>query len=143
MYLEDISVGMEFVTDKVTISRKKMLEFSHDYDPFKIHNDEEYARQTRYGDIIAPGVMSFMCVWAEVVKSDLISDELVGGTSVSIEWAKPVYADDVLYGKVTVTDVHERNKYNGNVTLAIDVFNQDDEPVLKNTTSVVVKKKTE
>ena len=41
-----------------------MMAFAHDYDNIPLHADEEYAKKTPFEKLIAPGVMSFMSVWA-------------------------------------------------------------------------------
>lgn len=139
MYLEDINLGMRVEIPPVTIEKERIIEFAKMYDPIPLHTDEEYAKGTRFGGLIAPGVMSFMSVWAKYIENDFVGDELVAGKSTKIEWFKPVYAGDVLKGILTVTDKAKRNRYNGSLTLSIDVFNQQGELVLNNVTESVVK----
>ena len=38
------------------------MAFARDYDNIPLHTDEEYAKTTPFGKLIAPGVMSFMLV---------------------------------------------------------------------------------
>jgi len=141
MYLDDLKTGMEFDIPPVTIDEKEMLDFSRRYNPIPIHCDEEYAKNTKFGKVIASGYMSFMAVWAEFMKNDIFGDELIAGKSSKIEWYRPVFAGDVLSGKVTVKNVVRRNDYNGICEITIDVINQDNEPVLKNITESIVKYK--
>ena len=68
MYLDDLKLNTEIELPNVTISKERMLEFAQIYDPLPLHCDEEYAKNTRFGQLVAPGVMTFMTVWAEVVK---------------------------------------------------------------------------
>ncbi|MBQ3065582.1 MAG: dehydratase, partial [Clostridia bacterium] len=42
-----------------------MIAFAQEYDPIPLHTDEEYAKASPFGGLIAPGVMSFMSVWAK------------------------------------------------------------------------------
>jgi len=141
MYLEEAVCGMTFTAEPVCIEKEKMLAFAHLYDPIPLHMDEEYAKNTRYGDLIAPGVMSFMAVWAKVTELGLFEDSLVAGKSTRIEWHLPVYAGDVLTGKCEITQVIPRNAYNGIVELMVEVYNQRGELVLTNWTESVVKYK--
>ena len=104
-----------------------------------ILTDEEYAKTTPFGKLIAPGVMSFMSVWAKYLEVDFFGKELLAGRSTKIEWLKPVYADDVLTGKATITDLVKRNPKNGLATVSIDVYNQNGELVLKDVTEAIVK----
>ena len=141
MYFEDIAFHTEVAVPSVTIEKEKMLAFANEYDPCPLHTDEAFARSTHFGDLIAPGVMSFMSVWAKYLEFDLIGEELVGGKSSKIEWIKPVYAGDVLTGKAVVTNKRVRNEKNGIVELTFTVHNQKGDVVLTNVTEAVVKRK--
>lgn len=139
MYLDDIQLNMEMDIPEVVIDQQRMMEFARLYDPIPLHMDEEYAKNTRFGRLIAPGVMSFMTVWAEFVKLNLFGEELIAGKSTKIEWFKPVYAGDALKGKARVSDIVRRNAYNGIAVVTVDVYNQHGERVLTDTTESVVK----
>ena len=116
-----------------------MLAFARDYDNIPLHTDEEYAKTTPFGKLIAPGVMSFMSVWAKYLENDFFGEELLAGKSTKIEWLKPVYADDVLTGKATITNMVKRNPKNGLVEITIEAYNQNGELVLTDVTEAIVK----
>ena len=139
MYFEDFTLNMSVDTEPVRIEKEKMMAFARDYDNIPLHTDEAYARTTPFGGIIAPGVMSFMSVWAKYLELDFFGPELLAGKSTKIEWLKPVFADDILTGKVTVTNLVQRNPKNGLVELTILVHNQKGELVLKDVTEAIVK----
>ncbi|MBO6303004.1 MAG: MaoC family dehydratase N-terminal domain-containing protein [Ruminiclostridium sp.] len=140
MYLEDISIGAEKTVENIVIDRQEMLDFANRYNPVKIHSDPEYAKQTRFGDIIAPGMLSFLAVWAQYVTVDFAGDELVAGKSTSVEWHKPVFAGDTLRGIAKVTGLSFRNEHNGTLTVTIEVFNQKDEKVLTAVAESIVRR---
>ena len=141
MFFEDLHVGMTVETAPTVIEKEKMIAFARDYDNIPLHTDEDYAKNTPFGKLIAPGVMSFMSVWSKYLEVDFIGDGLIAGRSTKIEWLRPVYADDVLRGKAVITDLVERNAKNGLVEISIDVHNQHGELVLKNVTEAVVKRR--
>ena len=143
MYFEDIRLGMAVNTAPALIKKEKMIAFARDYDNIPLHTDEEYAKTTTFGQLIAPGVMSFMSVWAKYLEVDFVGDALIAGKSTKIEWHKPVYAQDVLTGKATVTNLVRRNPKNGLVEITIEVYNQKGTLVLTNVTEAIVKCKTE
>jgi len=143
MYLEDIRVGMSVDIPAVTIREDKMLEFARDYDHIPIHLDAEYAKTTRYGRIIAPGVMTFMAVWAQFQYHDFFGEELIAGKSTKIEWLKPVFADDVLTATAEVTAITPRNPYNGIVEVTLYIKNQHDELVTVDVTEAIVQRRPE
>ena len=139
MYFNEMKLGMSVDTAPAVIKKEKMLDFAKDYDHIPLHMDEEYAKTTPFGRIIAPGVMSFMSVWARYLDVDFFGKELLAGKSTKIEWHKPVFADDVLTGKAKITRLEKRNAKNGIVEVSIDVFNQHGELVLTDVTEAIVK----
>lgn len=72
---------------------------------------------------------------------DFFGSELLAGKSTKIEWHKPVFADDVLTGRVAITKLERRNPKNGLVELTIEVFNQNGDLVLTDVTKANVKYK--
>ena len=139
MFFEDLKVGMSVETAPAVIEKAKMLAFAHDYDNLPLHTDEAYAAASPFGKLIAPGVMSFMSVWAKYLEVDFFGDALLAGKSSKIEWHKPVYAEDVLYGKAVITNLVQRNAKNGLVEITIEAYNQKGDHVLSNVTEAIVK----
>ena len=142
MYFEDIELGTKIHISPAHIRKEKMIEFAKDYDNIPLHTDEEYAMNSPFGKLIAPGVMSFMSVWAKYLEVDLFGEELLAGKSTKIEWIKPVFADDVLTGVAVVTNKQKRNQRNGLVAITIEAYNQNGELVLTDVTEAIVKCKS-
>ena len=139
MFFEEIQLGTVYNLAPVHIKKEQILSFARDYDYIPLHTDEEYARQTRFGGLIAPGVMSFMLVWTKFIDINLFGFELVAGKSTKMEWIKPVYPGDVLTGKAEITAKTKHGSKNGIVEVTVLAYNQRDELVLSDTTEVVVK----
>lgn len=141
MYFEEIELGSVIELDSAVVEKDKMIDFALLYDNVPLHTDEDYASTTPFGQLIAPGVMSFLVVWAKYLEKDIFGEQLLAGKSTKIEWLKPVFANDILKGKTTVTNLIERNEKNGIVELTTDVFNQNNQLVLINVTQAIVKRK--
>ena len=141
MYFDDLKLGMTVEIPPAVIKKEKMIAFALDYDNIPLHTDEEYAKTTPFGRLIAPGVMSFMSVWAKYLEVDFFGSELLAGKSTKIEWIKPVYADDTLTATATVTSLVKRSEKNGLVEVSIEAYNQNGELVLKDVTEAIVKRK--
>ena len=139
MYFEDLKLGMMVDISPARIEKEKMIDFARTYDNIPLHTDEEYAKSTPFGRLIAPGVMSFMSVWARYLEVDFFGSELLAGKSTKIEWIKPVFADDVLTGSATVTNLLKRNTKNGLVEITILAYNQNGDLVLKDVTEAIVR----
>lgn len=138
MYFEEFELGQKTEISPAVIEKDDMVAFAKKYDPISLHTDEEYAKNTFFGKLIAPGVMSFMSVWAKYLEIDLAGDQLLAGKSTKIEWHKPVFADDVLTSTCTVSNLTKRNAKNGIVELTFEVFNQHGQLVLTDTTEMIV-----
>ena len=142
MYFDDIKLGMTVETAPAVIDKEKMLAFAKEYDHVPLHMDEEYAKNTHFGKLIAPGVMSFMAVWSKYLEVDFFGPELLAGKSTKIEWLKPVFAEDELTGKASVTNLVKRSAKNGLVEITIHAYNQRGQLVLTEVTEAIVKCKT-
>ena len=110
MYFDDVKIGMTVDIPPAVIEKEKMMDFARLYDNIPLHTDEEYAKKSPFGGLIAPGVMSFMSVWAKYLEVDLFGDDLLAGKSTKIEWLKPVYVDDVLTAKAHITGLTPRSE---------------------------------
>lgn len=139
MYFNQLQLGMSVDIAPAVIDKQKMLDFALNYDNIPLHVDEEYAKKTPFGKLIAPGVMSFMAVWAKYLEVDFFGEQLLAGKSTKIEWLKPVFAQDVLSAKATITKLTKRNEKNGIVEVTIHAYNQHGERVLTNVTEAIVK----
>ena len=143
MYFDELNVGMKVEISPTIIEKEKMMDFARIYDPLPLHTDEAYAKTSPFGALIAPGVMSFMSVWAKYLESDFFGEQLLAGKSTKIEWHKPVFAQDELHGKAEITKLVRRNARNGLVEITIEAYNQDNVLVLTDVTEAIVRCKEE
>ena len=139
MYFNELKVGMSVDVPPTLIEKEKLLAFAKTYDNIPIHTDEEYAKKSCFGGLIAPGFMSFMSVWAKYLEVDFFGEGLLAGKSSKVEWLKPVYPGDVLTAKATITNLTLRNDKNGIVEISIHAYNQNGILVLTNVTEAIIK----
>lgn len=143
MYFEDFNEGLTVTIPPVAIEKERLTAFARLYDPIPLHLDEEYAKTTIFGGLIAPGAMSFLTLWGKYLEQDLCGPETIAGKSSKTEWFKPVYPGDRLHATLTVTALTPRNRKNGIVEFSMEAFNQEGTLVLTNVTEVIVKRRTE
>jgi acyl dehydratase len=55
VYFEDLVEGHEFVGDEVMVDKDEMLEYARKNDPWPFHVDEEAAKASPFGGLIASG----------------------------------------------------------------------------------------
>ena len=138
MFFEDFTVGQTFSLEESLIDETKMLDFAREYNPIPIHLDAEYAKKTRFGKVLASGMMSYMAVWRRLMELDPFGEELVAGTSAQITWLAPVFAGDILTGEAVVSEMRERNIRNGEIVIALSAVNQHGVRVFEATTGAIV-----
>lgn len=101
-----IEKGMsQKLTKKITMHDiEKMSEASGDYNP--IHLDENYAKKTRFKQIIAHGL------FCNAMVSNLVGNALPGNGSLlleaNIKYKRPVFVDDVITTEVIVDNIIEK-----------------------------------
>ena len=139
MYFNELAIGMKTAIPSTVIEKEEMLDFARKYDNIPLHTDEEYAKTTPFGKLIAPGVMSFMSIWAKYLEVDFFGEELIAGMSTKIEWFKPVFPSDTLTAEAEITNLTKRNERNGIAEVTINAYNQNNELVLKATTEALLK----
>ena len=141
MFLEDCKIGQKYEIPSVLITKEDIIDFAKKYDNIPLHTDEEYAKTTRFKDVIASGMMSLLVMWGKFQEQDILGDGLVAGKCFNTEWFTPVFAGDTLRGEVEIVGTYIRNRYNGAIQTKMTIYNQKDEIILINSTEAVVKRK--
>ena len=139
MFFDELAVGQVFSIPPVTITEEAIQAFATAYDPLPVHLDAAYAAATPFGGIIAPGVMTFMAVWAEFLRSNGWGPNFVAGKNTKMEWFAPVYAGDVLKGEGRVMDLVRHKPDSGILYLGIEIQNQHGVKVVFDTSELVIR----
>lgn len=116
-----------------TITKEDVMVFADltgDHNP--VHLDERYASGTRFGRRIAHGMLTASLI------SSVLANRLPGeGTvylSQSLKFVAPVYLDDIVTARVTVTSIREDKPI---ATLETVCLNQRNEPLIKGEATVL------
>lgn len=103
MKFDQFSEGQSYVTKSAVLSREEILDFATKYDPQYFHIDEEAAKQSHFGEIIAAGAHILSILWREWVHLDILGKDCIAGVGLDeVEFKKPVYPGDVIYAEVYV-----------------------------------------
>jgi len=96
-YYDDIEVGEDWETATHEVGRDEMVGFAREYDPQPMHTDEEAARETFFGGLVASGWFTASVSMRLVVEEFLGEHAVVGALGVdSLRWQEPVRTGDVL-----------------------------------------------
>jgi acyl dehydratase len=132
-YLEDFQPGEEIELGTTTVSRDEILDFARHYDPQPFHVDEEAARQSIYGGLIASGWHTAAMVMRVLVDGLVKGTVTMGSPGIDeIRWLKPVRPGDTLSVKAHILDVvPSRSKADrGHIRSRYEVSNQRGEVVM-------------
>jgi acyl dehydratase len=134
-YFEDFAEGQTMEMGSRRMELEDMLAFAREYDPQVFHVDEEGAKKTPFGGIVASGWMT-LAIMARLGVDGLMAGVAgLGSPGIdSARWLQPVRAGDVLRGsgRVVRTKASERDPRRGTVWFEIElVRDADEEPVLR------------
>ena len=145
IYFEDLEVGRETEYGRYEVTREEVLEFARKYDPQPFHLSDEAAAQTHFGRLAASGWHTCAMTMAVIVRH-LAGEKQAGLGSPGVDelrWLKPVYPGDTLIvtGKI-VEKTPSRSKPDlGSFRTQTTVTNQDDAPVLRFTSIVLIRRR--
>ncbi|MBA4603404.1 MaoC family dehydratase N-terminal domain-containing protein [Thermoactinomyces mirandus] len=101
-------VGVESTPVKNEVEKGAIRKFADAIgDSNPIYRDEEYAKKTRYGKIIAPPTFSRTFDYGELPGFSVKRDGLIHGEQ-HFEYFRPIYAGEVLYCSTRLADVYEK-----------------------------------
>jgi acyl dehydratase len=132
MYFDDMPVGFQFRTESRTLTAEAIKGFAQEWDPQPFHLDEEAAKASPYGGLIASGFHTILTGFKLTVEENVWSESSMGGPGMKeVRWIKPVFAGDTLRVEAEVLEARaSRSKPDrGIVEIRYDVLNQSDEMV--------------
>jgi acyl dehydratase len=145
IYFEDLEVGSETHFGSYEVTREEVLDFAGKYDPQPFHLSDEEAAKTHFGRIAASGWHTCAMTMA-VIARKVTQEQQAGLGSPGVDelrWLKPVYPGDTLHVTGKVIDKREsRSKPEmGSFRTETIVTNQDDVPVMRFTSIVLIRRR--
>ena len=145
IYFEDMQVGAERLFGHYDVTREEVLDFARKYDPQPFHLSDEEAAKTHFGRIAASGWHTCAMTMAVIARA-VVDDNQAGLGSPGVDelrWLKPVYPGDRLSVRGTIVDkTPSRSKPEiGSVRTETTVSNQDEVPVMRFTSIVLMRRR--
>jgi acyl dehydratase len=142
LYLEDISVGDEFVSIEHRLDAEQIIDFASQFDPQPFHLDAEAAELSFFRGLAASGWHTMAISMKLLVQSVPFANGVIGAGG-EISWPRPTRPDDTLHVKSTVIEIMpSRSKPNqAIVVLNCLTLNQNDEVRQDLTAKLLVFKK--
>ncbi|WP_406120392.1 MaoC family dehydratase [Streptomyces sp. NBC_00989] len=144
-FFEDYIPGSVYVYGSITMTEQDILRFAGEFDPQSIHTDPEAAEQGPFKGLIASGWHTcavMMRLYADHYVSKVAS--LASPGIDELRWVRPVKPGDSLSIHTTIQEARaSRTKPDrGIVHTAIEVVNQQGEPVLTLTAMNILLRRT-
>lgn len=133
IYFEDFKVGETVEMGRRLVDKDEVVAFAKDFDPQPFHVDEEAARKSFFGGLIASGWHTVAMVMRMMCDSYLLDSASLGSPGVdNVKWLKPVRPGDTIRAMRTILEARaSKSKPEvGIVKSRWEVYNQDDELVM-------------
>jgi acyl dehydratase len=132
-YFEDFQPGEVHETGSYQVSKEEILAFARQFDPQPFHLDDEAARGSIFGGIIASGWHTASICHRLIVEDTLSKAASLGSPGVDeLRWLRPVRPGDTLTARVEVLELTpSRSKPDrGVIKFRFEVRNQNGEKVM-------------
>jgi acyl dehydratase len=127
LYWEDFKAGQVIDCGRRLVSAEVIKQFAAEFDPQPMHLDEEAARATPAGGLIASGWHTCAILMRMIADGFLIESASMGAPGVEeVRWLAPVRPGDELAARGTVltTRASRSRPELGFVSMLYEVFNQ-------------------
>jgi acyl dehydratase len=105
LHWEDFVVGSVAAYGPRTITREEILAFAAEFDPQPMHTDEEAARATMLGGLVASGWHTCAVSMRMMADGFVLRSAAMGSPGVEeVRWLKPVRPGDTLTLRATVME---------------------------------------
>lgn len=132
-YFEDFQVGDVYDLGSRTVSKEEILDFARQYDPQYFHVDEERAKESIYGGLIASGWHTAAMTMRLACEAIVLQSASMGSPGLDeLRWVRPVRPGDTLQARMEILAARasQSKPDRGIVHSQVIVTNQDGEPVL-------------
>ena len=131
-YWEDLTEGWQYESPARSLTSQQIISFAREYDPQAYHTDEDAARATPFGGLIASGWQTAAVGMRLMCDGYLLQSSCVGSPGLEeLRWLKPVRPGDALRLRSTVLEQSPSRKQPGRGTVKWrwELLNQKDEVV--------------
>jgi len=104
-YLDDFAPGQVFHFRSAPMSAESIKAFAREWDPQRLHTDEDYAKEI-HGGLIASGFQTLLEIYKPVMRDFMTDIANIAGIGFdNLRWVKPVRPDEPLDITLTVNSV--------------------------------------
>ena len=131
LYLEDLQVGQKYTTGSHTLTKAEIVAFASQFDPQPFHLDDDAAKDSFFGELVASGWHTAGITMRLLVKSGL---PIAGGSigmGAELAWPRPTLPGSVLHVESEILELRPLRSRpdKGLATIRSETKNQDGETV--------------
>ena len=144
VYFEDVEVGRVHCFGRYAVTKEEIVEYARQFDPQPFHVDEEAARQSMFGGLVASGWHTGAMLMRMVCEHAIPGSATTGALGFDdLKWLKPVRPGDVLAVETRVKEkIASRSRHDlGTVKIESRVLNQHGEAVMTLTSLVLYRRR--
>jgi acyl dehydratase len=102
---DELSPGMSFDLGGFVLTREEVLDFARKFDPQPFHLDDEAAKDSIFGRLVASGLHTFSAAVGHLLSSGLLSAVNLGGGGAQLTWPAPLDPDTPVTMRLTIDEV--------------------------------------
>ena len=142
-YLDDLKVGQRFVSGAHTLDADEIKAFAAQFDPQRFHLDEEAAKDTFFGGLVASGWHTASITMKLLVTGGAPLAGGVIGAGGELVWLRPTRPGDILHVESEIIEItpSRSRPERGTVTVRSETLNQRGEIVQAMTAKLVVQRR--
>lgn len=132
-YYEDLETGETLESGTMRVTKDEVLAFARKYDPQYFHADEEAARDSVFGEVVASGIHT-MAMWRQLDHQIAANIAWICGVAWDdVRFPRAVRPGDTLRARATCLDkrLSRKDPERGVVVYHYELFNQRDEIVFE------------
>jgi acyl dehydratase len=130
-YFEDFKPGDCIESPGITMTESAIIDFALHFDPQPFHTDQEAAKESIYGGLIASGIHTVAITFRSLLLTGALSCNLGSPGFDELRWLRPVHPGDTLRAVAEVLEVRPSSTRSdrGTVRFRCTTMNQRNEPV--------------
>ena len=142
-YLDDLKVGQRFVSGAHELDAAQIKAFAAEFDPQRFHLDEEAAKNSFFGGLVASGWHTASITMKLLVEGGAPLAGGVIGAGGELVWPRPTRPGDRLHVESEIIEItpSRSRPERGTVTVRSETLNQRGEIVQAMTAKLVVQRR--
>jgi acyl dehydratase len=143
MFFDDIEIGSTIRVGSYRVTAEEIVEFGRRWDPLPTHTDEQAAKASPFGGLIAAGAHTVAIRTLLLHKLPTREAVIATGQWDEVRFHQPVRPGDELWLEVTWTGKRESTSKpdRGIVTAEMRMLNQKDEVVLSQRNTIFMRRR--